>query len=195
MREEIKNESAIAKEGETANISEENKQKTEGVEEVIDQKETKATDDTKGKKEIEIKGGKKSVNELMSVYLLTASPEITLREANRLMSTKKTRHILITDYNKKLLGILSDRDIKKFVSPFAGSNIANSKDRATLDLKIGQIMTKNPITITPEKSIRDCIELMLEKSISALPVINDAKQLVGIITTTNIFKYILSIMK
>ena len=196
LREEL-NKTSSTLEKSNKNVLEDNKTKqmTKDTEELKDEKQIKAGNDENKKRETAKKGGKNSVRELMSIYLLTASPDTILKEANRLMNTKQTHHILITDENNSLLGILSDRDIKKFVSPFANSNIADSKDRATLNLKLGQIMTRNPVTITPEKSVSDCIELMLEKSINALPVIDDKKRVIGIITTTNIFKYILTILK
>ncbi len=136
-----------------------------------------------------------TVQDIMTTDLLTVSANTTLRDAHKHMGEKQTRHILITDDDKKLIGILSDRDVKKYVSPFAGSNIASDRDKATLGLQLDKIMSKNLKTIRPEKTVKDCIKMMLEHSINSLPVLDEDEKLVGIITSTNIFQFVLKLIQ
>ena len=136
----------------------------------------------------------KTAKDIMSGNLLTASVNDTLEKAHQLMEEKQTHHILITDQNQRLAGLLSDRDIKKFASPFAGSDLETSKDKATLSLPVERIMSKNPVTIGHQKSVKACIEKMLENSIHSLPVLDDDKKLLGIVTSTDIFKYFLTLI-
>ena len=129
----------------------------------------------------------KTVEELMVKDILTASINTTLKEAYQLMEGKQTRHLLILDDKEQLAGIVSDRDIKKFASPFADSELAAPRDKATLQMPIGSIMAKNLTTIPQKKTVKVCIEKMLENTIHALPVVDDNGKLTGIITSTNIF--------
>ena len=105
-----------------------------------------------------------------------------------------THHLLVVDENGRLTGIVSDRDIKKFVSPFAGSGIATPRDDATLKLRVNKIMTKNVVVIPPETTIRACIESMLKYAIHSLPVQDNDGKLIGIVTSTNILNYVLNII-
>ena len=136
----------------------------------------------------------KTTEEIMSGNLLTAPVSATLEKAHQLMEEKQTHHILITDNEQRLVGILSDRDIKKFASPFAGSELETSQDKATFSLSVERIMSKNPATISPQESVKACIEKMLENSIHSLPVLDDDRMLLGIVTSTDIFKYVLTLI-
>ena len=52
----------------------------------------------------------------------------TLEEAQKIMWDEKAHHLLVTDDKKKLIGVVSDRDIMKFSSPFAGSSLLMRED-------------------------------------------------------------------
>lgn len=136
----------------------------------------------------------KLASELMNRQLATCSADATLQEAHDLMEQKHTHHVLITDAEDKLVGILSDRDIKKFVSPFAGSQLETARDKATLALKVKNIMSRNAVTISPQKSIKACITKMLENNIHSLPVLDEHGKLIGIVTATDVFKFVLEVI-
>jgi acetoin utilization protein AcuB len=57
-------------------------------------------------------------------------------------------------------------------------------------LRIGEIMTKNPITILPDKTISQAAQVMLENKISGLPVVTTDGQVIGIITESDIFRLV-----
>jgi acetoin utilization protein AcuB len=93
----------------------------------------------------------------------------------------------------KLVGIVSDRDLKK----------ASPSDATTLDMhellylisriKISDLMVKNPITVFPDSTIEEAAQLLLEYKISGLPVLNVEGNLVGIITKSDIFRALIAI--
>ncbi|MCU0613801.1 MAG: CBS and ACT domain-containing protein [Desulfobacterales bacterium] len=94
---------------------------------------------------------------------------------------------------EKLVGIVSDRDLKK----------ASPSDATTLDMhellylisriKISDLMTKNPITVSPDYTIEEAAQLLLEHKISGLPVLDLKGKLVGIITQSDIFRALIAI--
>ncbi len=136
----------------------------------------------------------KTVEDLMIKDILTASMNTTLEEANQMMAGKSIRHILVLDDMERLMGIISDRDIKKFVSPFADSTYATPKDNATLQIPIGSMMSKKLLTITAHQTVKTCIKKMLKNNIHSLPVLDDKGNLVGVITSTNIFEFTLTLL-
>jgi len=93
----------------------------------------------------------------------------------------------------KLVGIVTDRDLKK----------ASASDATTLDvhelmyliskIKIKDIMSKKPLTIRFDFTIEETASMLLENNISGAPVVDNDKQLVGIITQADIFKVIISL--
>lgn len=93
----------------------------------------------------------------------------------------------------KLVGIVSDRDLKK----------ASPSDATTLDMhellylisriKISDLMIKNPITVLPDYTIEEAAQLLLEHKISGLPVLDLKGKLVGIITKSDIFRALIAI--
>jgi acetoin utilization protein AcuB len=93
----------------------------------------------------------------------------------------------------KLVGIVSDRDLKK----------ASPSDATTLDMhellylisriKISDLMIKNPITVSPDYTIEEAAQLLLEYKISGLPVLDTKNKLVGIITKSDIFRALIVI--
>jgi acetoin utilization protein AcuB len=107
----------------------------------------------------------------MSKHPATASPRETLAEADARMHSGNFRHLPITD-NGKLIGMLSDHDIRQHQGHLK-------------DTRITGAMTDNPITVGPDTTMEEAAEIMLERKISGLPVV-DKGNLVGIVTTTDL---------
>jgi len=94
--------------------------------------------------------------------------------------------------NGKLVGIVTDRDLKK----------ASASDATTLEIhellymiariKIKDIMTKNPITIPLDYTIDEAAGVLLDNKLSGAPVMDDKGQVVGIITQIDIFRVLVS---
>lgn len=136
----------------------------------------------------------KKVKDVMSRSLSKVPPSLTLLQAKQLMDDKGVRHILIVDKQDMLVGIVSDRDVKKFMSPFAGSNLESPRDKATLNMTVEQIHHGRAVfTVGLEDTIKLCIEKILEKNISALPVV-DENRLVGLVTTSDLLRYMLNLI-
>ena len=128
----------------------------------------------------------------MSIKLLTIRPESSLKAAYNIMLHKKIRHLLVTDLQSTLLGIISDRDIKKISSPFLDSALESGRDRALMESQVGGVMTKEVITVNRDDSLKSCITLMLDNMIDALAVIDEKRTAIGILTTTDLLKLLSS---
>ena len=120
------------------------------------------------------------VSDRMTRDVVTLEEEQSLREALSLQQRHKIRHIpVVTD--GRVVGILTDRDLKR-ASPSLLSGINQQKYDELLDsTRVGQVMTRNPRTVTPETSLKDVAGILVEHKFGSLPV-TDANQLIGIIT-------------
>jgi acetoin utilization protein AcuB len=107
----------------------------------------------------------------MSKNPATASPRDTLAQAEAKMHSGNFRHLPITE-NGKLVGMLSDHDVRQHQGHLT-------------DTRVTGAMTDNPITVTPETTMEEAAEIMLERKIGGLPVV-DKEKLVGMITTTDL---------
>ncbi len=106
----------------------------------------------------------------MSKNPQTASPRDTLAEAEAKMHAGNFRHLPIVA-DGKLVGMLSDHDIRQHQGHLK-------------DTRVTGAMTDNPITVTPDTSLEEAAEILLERKIGGLPVVDNEK-LVGMITTTD----------
>ena len=108
------------------------------------------------------------VRHLMSRHVATVLPETPLTEAVGTMTDQGIRHLLVCEKGGRLVGIISDRDVK------------NRAGAAVTD-----IMTAKPVVVPPDMAVGPAITLMLSHSISCLPVV-DHDQLCGVLTTTDV---------
>lgn len=128
------------------------------------------------------------VSKWMTPKPFTLKPTDNLNTANALMKEKRIRRIPIVNDAGKLVGILSDRDLKE-VSPSKASTLDVWELHYVLDkLKLADIMTKKPFTVTPDTPIERAALVMLEKRVEGLPVVDAKGNLVGILTEGDVFR-------
>jgi len=128
-----------------------------------------------------------TIRELMSGGLITVRRETPVLEARDLMAREKIRHLLVTDSDRTLAGIITDRDIRLNLPSQATSLSVWEINHLLTKLTVGQVMTSSMITIGPDRTAHDGAQLMLNHKIGALPVVEDG-HLVGIITETDIVR-------
>ncbi|MGL4507939.1 MAG: CBS domain-containing protein, partial [Aeromonas sobria] len=100
------------------------------------------------------------------------------------------RHLLVLEEDK-LVGVISDRDLFRAISPYLDSEAEMSRDTETLNRRAHQVMSRQLITISPHLTVRDGVKLMLEKGVSCLPVLENG-ELVGIISWKDFLKVALA---
>jgi acetoin utilization protein AcuB len=126
------------------------------------------------------------VSDLMTAKPITADPNTPVLEARQIMLGKRIRHLLVTD-GPKLLGIVTDRDIRLNLPSPATSLSVWEINYLLARLTVASVMTKALVTVSPGRDPRDAAVLMLDHQIGALPVV-DGGQLVGIITETDLLR-------
>ena len=125
------------------------------------------------------------VVDVMTRDPLTVTPTETIGQADELMNTNRIRQLPVAQ-EKELVGIVTDRDIRSFLS---GSLLESpeARDRA-LNTEVREIMTTEPITVSPDDDLREAVELMIDEKIGGIPVVDEAEGLVGIVTYVDVLE-------
>ena len=126
------------------------------------------------------------IRDLMTAKPITTGPDTPVIDARKLMLGKRIRHLLVMD-GPKLLGIVTDRDIRLNLPSPATSLSVWEVNYLLARLTVASVMTRALVTVSPERDPRDAAVLMLDHQIGALPVV-DGGQLVGIITETDLLR-------
>lgn len=127
------------------------------------------------------------VGNWMTKDVISVDVNDSMQDAARLIRKHKIKRLPVME-NGKLVGIVTDRDLKR----------ASASDVTTLEIhellfliseiKISDIMTKDPITIPLDYTIDEAAQILLEHKLSGAPVVDDEGQVAGIITQTDIFR-------
>ncbi len=128
------------------------------------------------------------IENLMSKKLITLSMDATLSKAKEIFENKNIHHLLITDDDGLLAGVMTDRDLYKHLSPTVGTNQETHRDTALMQKKLHQIMTRNLITSQAQQSLNEAVLLFYDNHISCLPIIDEQNKAIGIITWRDILK-------
>ena len=129
------------------------------------------------------------VSEIMRTVLVTVTMDHTIGQAREIMKMKHIRHLLVMD-GSELVGVITDRDVRSHLSPRVGTPIESKSDRATMESKLHQVMTRDPITVSPDTPVAEAASLILEHKIGCLPVIDRGGFTIGIITDADLLRYL-----
>ena len=127
------------------------------------------------------------VNSVMTKKVITIDMDTQLLTICNIFKQKKFHHLLVIE-NNELVGVISDRDVLKAISPFIGTLAEQNRDLFTLKKKAHQIMSRKPFTISKEISMEEAANLMIQNNISCLPVISFDGKIEGIVTWKDLIK-------
>jgi CBS domain-containing protein len=132
------------------------------------------------------------VSDCMTREVVTLDEEQSLREALTVQQRHRIRHIPVVAAGR-IVGILTDRDLKR-ASPSLLSGIDQEQYDKVLDTtRVGQVMTRNPYTVTPATPLKDVAKILIDRKFGALPVI-EKKLLVGIVTDIDLLRALYEIL-
>ena len=131
------------------------------------------------------------VKEWMSKEVITVDVEDSYLTAAKRMKQNNIRMLPVMKRGD-LVGIITDRDLKRASASDATSLEAHELLYLLSELKASDFMTKHPITVPFDYTIEEAAQIMLEKKISGLPVMDYDNQVVGVITQSDIFRTLVS---
>ena len=132
------------------------------------------------------------VSEIMTTKVITIEMDDTLGQIQKIFEKHKFHHLLIVE-DGELIGIISDRDVLKEISPHVNTISEDSRARQTLNKKAHQIMSRKPITVEPDTLVDDAASIMLKKNISCLPIVSPSGNIDGILSWKDILKCLLKL--
>jgi CBS domain-containing protein len=114
------------------------------------------------------------VKDVMHKNVVVAKADVTIKEASKVMTQYKIGSLIVLK-DDKIVGIMTESDIVKSVS----------KDLDLDSTVLEEVMSKKIVTIDPEKTIEDAVDLMVKNKIKKVPVVEQGK-IKGIITASDI---------
>ncbi len=117
------------------------------------------------------------VDEIMEKDTITLKSDTSVKDAIELFFEKKIGGAPIVDNENRVIGIFTERDLLKFL-----------KENVQIDGPVRNFMTTSVITISPDTSIKEAMQIMIKNKIRRLPVVED-HTLLGVITTREIVRY------
>ena len=132
------------------------------------------------------------VKNWMSKKVISIDADDSMQDAMALLKEHGIRRLPVMKKGK-LVGIVTDRDLKK----------ASASDATTLEIhellylltavKVKDIMTKDPITVPPDYTVEETAQVLLEGKISGAPVVDHSGKVVGVITQSDLFRVLISL--
>jgi acetoin utilization protein AcuB len=128
----------------------------------------------------------------MNPKVITVDADDSMLDATKLLKEHNIRHLPVLEKGK-LVGVITDRDLKRAAPSDATALEAHELLYLIANIKVREIMTKNPITVPYNFTIEEAAELLLQARISGMPVVDKDGDVIGTITQTDLFKVLISL--
>ncbi|GAB1539340.1 CBS domain-containing protein [Scytonema sp. NUACC21] len=145
----------------------------------------------------------RTVADIMTRNPIVVRPETPLKEAIQILAERRISGLPVVGDTGKLVGIISETDLmwqETGVTPPAYIMFLDSviylqnpttyeRDlHKALGQTVGEVMSQNPITVSPDKTVTDAARLMHDRSVHRLPVLDSEGQVIGILTRGDIIR-------
>ena len=129
------------------------------------------------------------VVDVMTKHPLVVTPSENIGQADEIMTANKIRQLPVVN-ERELVGIITDRDIRSFLSESLLSP-PEAREKA-LRTRIAEVMTTDPLTLSPDDNLQEAVELLINEKIGGIPVVDEAEGLVGIVTYVDVLRCFLN---
>jgi acetoin utilization protein AcuB len=133
------------------------------------------------------------VREIMTTDFVTLREDEALLDATLIFVRAGFRHIPILN-GTRLVGIVTERDLKHYTPSVLTGISPEEYNRLMETTLLSKIMTRDPLTIEPSKTVYEAAQMLFDRRIGCLPVVEEG-ELKGIITTTDMLKLLLQLLK
>jgi len=132
------------------------------------------------------------VGRRMTRTVITVSRDSSVLHVRNLLREKNINQVPVVE-GKKVVGIITDGDIRENSASPASTLSIHELNYLLSEMKAGDIMTRNPATVSPETPVEEAARTLNERKIGCLPVVKN-DELVGIITTCDMLNVLLEVM-
>ena len=135
------------------------------------------------------------VSRSMTRKVITIDENADILKAKEKMAKHRIRHLPVVTKDNRLCGIVTDRDIRSAMP----SSVLDDPDRDAAyarlaEISVAQIMTKNPVTLSPQHTLQDALLLIQEKKVGACPVVDEQGILKGILSTRDLIRAFINVL-
>jgi acetoin utilization protein AcuB len=135
------------------------------------------------------------IDKSMTRDVVTVRPETGILAAQALMVQNRIRHLPVVAEDNFLVGIVSDRDIRSAMP----STVLSVAEKAAEELrlaamKVKDIMTANPVTVSPTQTLEDAIMMMQNLKVGAFPVVGPEGKLEGLISVRDLMRAFVNVL-
>jgi acetoin utilization protein AcuB len=132
------------------------------------------------------------VKNWMSKPVITIDADASMNDAIKLLKNHNIKMLPVMEKGK-LVGIVTDRDLKRASASDATSLEIHELLYLISKIQIREIMTKNPIMVPQDYTVEETAEILLKHNISGVPVVDQYREVVGTITQNDIFRILISL--
>ena len=133
------------------------------------------------------------VGQLMTHQPVTVSMDATVAQVKELFDIHGFHHLVVIE-REVVVGVISDRDLLRSLSPFVGRRDERLADARLLQRHAHQIMSRHPVCVRQNTLASEAAALLLAHRISCLPVVDERGGLLGIITWRDLISWSLGEM-
>ncbi|HUW19993.1 MAG TPA: CBS domain-containing protein [Sedimentisphaerales bacterium] len=144
-----------------------------------------------------------AVRDIMTEQVVCLKEQDTMAEAIETMQRGIFRHVPVVDQHRRMAGVVSDRDVLRHLSfvnkplssrakGFRDQLFATEANDPALRLPLSRIMTSKVVYVSPDCDVYDAAKMLHELTISCLPVLDGEKQILGIVTVTDVMRALLA---
>ena len=129
-----------------------------------------------------------NISNIMTAPVVTVGLDDSLLDVKDIFDQSQIRHLIVVEENQ-LFGIVSERDLLRRISPHLLTHIYSTRDLASLNQRVHQIVTRKPLSLTIHSDAYAAVALFKSKKIGCIPIVNDDNRPVGIVTRSDILRH------
>ncbi len=135
------------------------------------------------------------ISKSMTQTVVTVGEETDVLKARELMVAHRIRHLPVIDDDDRLIGMVSDRDIRSVLPRSAYQAAAEGAPiTAEKPIPVSEIMTRNPVSISPHNTIEDALLRIQDIRVGAFPVVDDQGKLVGVLSVRDLLRAFIAVL-
>lgn len=135
------------------------------------------------------------VSKSMTRKVLTADKNDSIFTAQEQMKKAGIRHLPVVDDEGRLIGIVTDRDLRSAMPYSLIKHTCDEAEREKLaGMRIEEIMSKSPVTLNPAYTIQDALLMVQEHKVGAFPVVDEDNKLKGILSVRDLLRAFINVM-
>jgi acetoin utilization protein AcuB len=131
------------------------------------------------------------VRDAMCDQPVTVLPKTSATEVAELLSENNMRHAVVVSADQFVVGVVSQRDIlKHFIQSMSNQARAGEGDEENAPWEVGSLIRREPITVLPDVSLANAGLVLTSAKIGCLPVVDDSKRLLGVLSIVDLLRHI-----